>query len=294
MITEKPLIFVSCGQYAQSERDLGRKICKLIEDCRPDVQAYFAQNESTVDGLSRNILGALHEAAGFVCVMHQRGRVFRGSEEVAVRGSVWIEQEIAIVTFMRHALDREIPVLFYVQEDVSMEGIRTVLHLNPLAAFAEESAVIEDLRKRLPGIKFTRYAEYDLQPVISYRADNRGCDRHDYTLIATVKNTGRQTVTDFRLEVHFPRRFLEGSPGNFAAVDSHCCTRTHWCFVADQTRLQGRPLYSGQEMSSNMTIPYHVDDSLEDYLGDKISVKLYSGNMRPLVREYEIREFQEF
>lgn len=43
-----------------------------------------------------------------------------------------------------------------------------------------------------------------------------------------------------------------------------------------------------------MTIPYHVDDQLEDHLGDKITVNLYSGNMKPVVREYEVRQFQEY
>ncbi len=294
MNTEKPLVFVSCGQYAPSERALGNDICGLIRTSRPDLHPYFAQDQSTVDGLSQNILGALHQAAGLVCVMHQRGGVFRGSQQVAVRGSVWIEQEIAIVTFMNHVLDRRIPVFFYVQKGVSIEGIRTVLHLNPRAEFTDESEVLDDLRGSLPEMTFNRYAEYDLQPVIDFRTDNPGEDRHDCTLIATVENTGVRPVTDFSMEVYFPIRFLETST-TYAAVDTRKNTKTHFCFVVDQSRLQRKPLYSGQRMIPELTIPYHVDDYLEENaLSDKIRVKLYSGSMRPVLREYEMRRFQDF
>src|SRR5258708_3723041 len=108
----KPIIFVSCGQYSPNERKLGEDICRLIHEIRPDLEPYFAQAQSTVDGLSNNILKALYSAAGFICVMHERGEV-RGGDEVYIRGSVWIEQEIAIAAFMTHVLDSRLPASFY-------------------------------------------------------------------------------------------------------------------------------------------------------------------------------------
>src|SRR6266478_2474242 len=121
MKSEKPLVFVSCGQFTEAERKLGNDISVLIAELRPDLEPYFAQNQSSVEGLSSNILRALHEAAGFICIMHQRGDVVQGGGRVSIRGSVWIEQEIAIVALMTHVLDRQIPVLFYVQKGVSIE-----------------------------------------------------------------------------------------------------------------------------------------------------------------------------
>lgn len=53
----KPLIFVSCGQSTEAERRLGRNICELIRELRPDVEPYFADNiELTTDGFIVNRL----------------------------------------------------------------------------------------------------------------------------------------------------------------------------------------------------------------------------------------------
>src|SRR6476619_7475787 len=102
----KPLVFVSCGQFNESEKRLGKRICELIRELRPDVEPYFAENQSTIEGLSNNILAALYRAAGFICVMHRRGDIETPDNRVITRGSVWIEQEIAIAAFMGHVLKR--------------------------------------------------------------------------------------------------------------------------------------------------------------------------------------------
>lgn len=142
MSPKKPLVFVSCGQYSEKERRLGEDIRNLVASMRPDVEPYYAQAESTVDGLSQNILRRLHEAAGLICVMHQRGRVFHDAAHVGTRASVWIEQEIAIAAFMKQVLRRETSVVLYVQKGVCLEGLRSVLHLNPC-----EFTVEQDVQK---------------------------------------------------------------------------------------------------------------------------------------------------
>jgi len=224
--------------------------------------------------------------------MHQRGDVFQGTYKVGVRGSVWVEQEIAIAALMTHVLGRHIPVLFYVQRGVGIEGIRQVLQLNPKVEFTEEHEVLEDLRNVLPSLTVRPFAEYDLTATISY--EGLGGDasaRHDYQLCATVENTGQQAITDFRLEVHFPSRFLNTNV-TFAAVENK--TDTHWCFVTDHRKQHhSMPLYSGQKI--RLTIPYHVDNNLfRNALSDKILVNLFSRDMTPKKSEYEIREFQFF
>src|SRR5260370_1789959 len=115
MSIDKPLVFVSCGQYSESEKRLGKNICTLLERLRPDVAPYFAEDQSTVEGLSNHILKALHRAAGFICVMHRRGDLAAPDGRRLTRGSVWVEQEIAITAFMNHVLNRSIPMLFYKQ-----------------------------------------------------------------------------------------------------------------------------------------------------------------------------------
>jgi len=56
MASEKPLIFVSCGQYTEEEKRLGHEICSLLAMIRPDVMPYFAEYQSTAEGLSNHIL----------------------------------------------------------------------------------------------------------------------------------------------------------------------------------------------------------------------------------------------
>jgi hypothetical protein len=52
MAFEKPLVFISCGQYNDTEKRLGKDICSLLASLRPDVNPYFAEDQSTVGGLS--------------------------------------------------------------------------------------------------------------------------------------------------------------------------------------------------------------------------------------------------
>ena len=201
MCSEKPLVFVSCGQYTEVEKRLGKDICELLRELRPDVNPYFAQDQSTVDGLSSNILKALHRCAGFICVMHRRGDLRTPEGKAVARGSVWVEQEIAITAFMSHVLGRSIPTLFYMQAGVSLEGIRSVLLMNPRVEFTDESQVLEDLRSALPSAVFNVFDDYDLATILDYRQVRISGGRHDYLLQADVKNVGNQRITDFQLRV---------------------------------------------------------------------------------------------
>ena len=145
---EKPLVFISCGQYAEEEVALGKEIERLVrEDGRYD--AYFAEQQNSLEGLSSNILSSLGRCSAFVGVMHHRGVVTKLSGEV-VRASVWIEQEIAIAAFIQHALERKIEVALYIQRGIVREGIREQLRLAPVE-FAAPDDVLNDVRERLTG-----------------------------------------------------------------------------------------------------------------------------------------------
>jgi hypothetical protein len=64
------------------------------------------------------------------------------------RGSVWIEQEIAIAAFLAQSTNRDIKVAAYIHESVSREGIRDLLHLNP-QPFRTDEEVLKHLRAAL-------------------------------------------------------------------------------------------------------------------------------------------------
>jgi hypothetical protein len=143
---EKPLVFVSCGQSNAEEIQLGVAIADLIHR-ETDCEAYFAEQQNTLEGLVSHILASLGRAAGFIAVMHHRGEV-RTPAGVVVRASIWVEQEIAIASFIQHVLQRNIEVVLYTQRGITREGIREQLRLKPIE-FEQSEEVIEDLRTRI-------------------------------------------------------------------------------------------------------------------------------------------------
>jgi hypothetical protein len=292
----KPLIFVSCGQSTEAERRLGRNICELIRELRPDVEPYFADNQSTVEGLSNNILKALYKAAGFVCVMHHRGNIETPDKHIVTRGSVWVEQEIAITAFINHVLERSIPTFFYKEAGISLEGIRSVLLMNPRVEFTDDAQVLEDLKAALPAAPFNPYSDYDIAPLVSYRVTNAGRgEEHTYVMTADVKNVGNQRITHFLMHVFFPRAFLN-SHTTWAAEDKQYTTASHICFAADPRRAPPTGLYSGQTLRNPLTIDYFVNHQLFDdaaAMRSQIIVELFSGSVQKRL-ELNIRDYQQF
>src|ERR1700741_1238528 len=146
---EKPLVFISCGQYTDDEIALGQDVERLVRDESP-YDAYFAEKQNTLDGLSSNILAGLGRASAFIGIMHHRGDIATPSGDIVKRGSGWVEQEVAIAAFIQNALARRIDVALSLQRGITREGIRSQLRLAPVE-FDTGADVLNDLRTRLPG-----------------------------------------------------------------------------------------------------------------------------------------------
>jgi len=112
------------------------------------LDAFFAEEVQDLDGLDTNILAHLRDCAGFITVMHPRGKIIRPDGSQHIRASVWIEQEIAIATYIKRVEKRNLPVIAFIHESVGREGIRDLLHLNPIE-FADEMDVLAALPERL-------------------------------------------------------------------------------------------------------------------------------------------------
>jgi len=206
-----------------------------------------------------------------------------------------VEQEIAIAAFMKHVLDRSIPILFYKQAGVGLEGIRTVLQMNPRVEFAVEAEVLEDLKSELPSTRFTPFNSYDLEPRLSHRLLNASSngDLHTYELTADVKNVGSERITDFEMRVFFPCEFLAANQ----IVDRNKSTETHACFTAKTKDRAPDGLYPGDGAADPLRIQYFVDRA--NYhnrlaMACEIIVKLFSGSMKPKERTFPIIDFQDF
>jgi hypothetical protein len=134
-------VFISCGQSNPDEIALGQRIATAVTE-RTGLEGYFAQNQQSLDGLTREVLNCIHNAAGFIAVMHRRDQL--PGNPPAFRGSVWVEQEIAIAAFIVQSLGLRLPSRAYVQRGIRREGVRGFILLNP-TEFETSSEVIEDL-----------------------------------------------------------------------------------------------------------------------------------------------------
>lgn len=145
----KRQVFISCGQQSEEEISLGKAISKAVKD-RTGIDGYFAEYQHSLDGLTRNIFNAMHSASAFIAVMHRRDKMHIDS--LQFRGSVWVEQEIAIAAFLVQSLGLRLPARVYVQKGIVREGVRGYIHLNPIE-FERNEDVINDLNEFWPEIR---------------------------------------------------------------------------------------------------------------------------------------------
>lgn len=149
MSSEKPVIFISCGQSNDQERKLGQRVRELVE-ATGVFQGYFAENQSSAQSVTKNIFVQLHNSFGLVCIMHERGNVSSPSGTTSTRGSVWIEQEIAIVAFLTEVLNYDIQTRVYLKKGINREGVRDKILINP-KDFETDDEVLIDLQTVVQG-----------------------------------------------------------------------------------------------------------------------------------------------
>jgi hypothetical protein len=142
-------VFISCGQQSDEEIALGNAIVRYVKE-RTGIDGYFAEYQYSLDGLTRNIFNAIHSASAFIAVIHRRNQL--SVDPPRYRGSVWVEQEIAIAAFLVQSLGLTLPARVYVQEGVLREGVRGYIHLNPIE-FKENDEVLADLESFWSQIK---------------------------------------------------------------------------------------------------------------------------------------------
>lgn len=145
------LVFVSCGQVTDAEKTLGTRVCELVREMTPH-EPYFAENQNSLEAFTTNILGSLDNAVGLIAIMHPRGVVTFPDNHQEVRGSVWIEQEIAIAAYITQILKRPLNIAPYIHRSVRREGMRDQLLLNAVP-FVDDSEILIHLRDVLPSWK---------------------------------------------------------------------------------------------------------------------------------------------
>lgn len=197
-------IFISCGQYTLAEKQLGKQISEMVRastDCVP----FFAEEVQDLNGLDASILSALHDCVGFITVMHPRGEIKRPNGSV-VRASVWLEQEIAIATYIQRVEKRKLPIIAFKHKSVGREGIRDLLHLNPFE-FTDEAEILIELAERLAGWRSLKPSGVELQ--LTSKAAGRQQEHDIRRLEITLVNATNRVIEYYEFEVRLPAALLK-------------------------------------------------------------------------------------
>jgi hypothetical protein len=296
-IVSESLVFVSCGQSTPAERQLGMQVARLVKQ-ETGCEAYFAENQNSLQGVTENILKQLNKAVGFIAIMHPRGNVSHPQkpEKTWVRGSVWVEQEIAIAAFISQALERPMQVRAYVHESILREGLRDKLHLNP-TLFRDDPEILTDLASILPSWrewKEQRSKEsFSLKPNVRFTqvpVPGGGEDRR-YAVTVTVENDGEQDARDYTVDVEFPTMFVDG--GVYLSMKG---TNNAGMSVFEGSNKNQRlgSLYPGTESSPIVTFYCAIRSKTirenPEHLQQKVKAVVSSGNMKPKILSKTIAE----
>jgi hypothetical protein len=282
-------VFISCGQYTADEKALGKQVCELVRTLSHE--PYFAENQNSLKGLHENILAKLYECTGFITIMHPRGEVQYSAKAKHIRGSVWIEQEIAIAAFITHCMGRKIEVAAFIHEDIRREGIRDLLHLNPI-----QFRTNEEVLNRLPGILSTWKLEAaNVKLHVRYNRTRTSSERHDYQLEVLVENTGSARIEQYQLDFMFPNAFLEQSTYYTQEVRERR-TATHRRFRITERDLPNEVFFPG-DIKRLFILDYFMDRDLSwnsAAMQQQFTVTFRYGDGQSVSAEYAIREFQIF
>jgi hypothetical protein len=223
----KQSIFISCGQYTEAEKRLGRQIAEMVKDLT-NLEPFFAEDVQDLNGLDDNILKALRDCVGFITVLHPRGDITRPDGSNLTRASIWIEQEIAIATYIQRVENRPLPIIAFKHKSVGREGLRELLHLNPID-FENEAEVLEALPKRLEPWKSLKPSGIRLELASE---GNKYQEGHTIrTLVVRLDNDTNQRITKYDCLVRLPASILKHWGGsNVLEVPSGDPSRCHFRF----------------------------------------------------------------
>jgi hypothetical protein len=186
-------IFISCGQFTEAEKSLGKQIASMVRELT-GFQPFFAEEVQDLNGLDTNILNALRECVAFITVLHPRGEITRPDKSVLTRASVWIEQEIAIATYIQRAEERPLPIIAFKHVSVGREGIRDLLQLNPIE-FTDEAEVLAALPAHLE--KWKSLTPSGIEVRLSSAADRVQDGHRIRRLDVTLVNDTSKRITDY-------------------------------------------------------------------------------------------------
>lgn len=194
------MIFVACGQKEQREISLGKKIQELINK-KEDFKAFLAESAHDLDSLTSSIFRNLSICSGFIAVLHSRGK----KEDGKPATSMWINQEIAIASFIRHIEGRKIPVSIFKEKGIEEEGVLEYIHANPIP-FERDEEILSHIESWLAPAQFAliRRSDCKIEQWSTIKLLETSQERHRYNLTLTAKNVGNRTIQNITFDLEFP------------------------------------------------------------------------------------------
>jgi hypothetical protein len=266
-------VFISCGQFTAEEKQLGKDIVKLVRDST-DLTPFFAEEVHDLNGLDSNILAALHDCAAFITVLHPRGEIVRPDGSKLIRASTWIEQEIAIATYIKRTEKRQLPIIAFIHKSVGLEGIRSLIHINPIQ-FSNEAEIIALLPGFLSQWKTLRPSGIELlmtsRPL--YVQDEHPIRRLEISL----SNKTNKRISDYEIEVLLPPGILKHWNSHYPA-ERRCDTPSMRAFRFDHG---GRgPVPPHATMENPIIFEYCVSCAMGEYREDSTIAGLLASELK--------------
>ena len=132
--------------------------------------------------------------------MHHRGTIATPHGGTRIRGSVWIEQELAIASFIQYVLKRKIEVLLYLQRGIFREGIRSQLRLKPIE-FDSSADVITHLRTSVVEWNLSPSTTSPLIPQWSWKLlPGATGEHHEYQFSVDLYNNGSSMIDKWQVD----------------------------------------------------------------------------------------------
>lgn len=209
MVEDKKIIFIACGQREDKEKKLGNEISVLVSSYK-DLKPFLAEDTHSFEGLTAQIYNNLNKCSGFIAILHKRERC--NKEDNFFRSSLWINQEIAIASFLVLRDKKDIPLRVFIESDensnVKIEGVLEHIMVNPIP-FAQDTEIIQTLKKWLGETKFSLSMEKEdyllkSKRLITLLYGYTG-DLHTYKLGFEIANMGEKTVRNISFEFYFPK-----------------------------------------------------------------------------------------
>lgn len=288
MFEQSNKVFISCGQRTDEEKELGQQIQELVRELTP-FEPYFAEFQTSLDGLSKNIFSELYKCKGFITVMHRRGKVEPGGHS---RASVWVEQEIAIAAFINEILDKKFNVIAITQSDIELEGVREQLLLNPTQFTCNDEA-LDCLRKILPEWAVDLGNDPSLTLTLRYEKNKITPERHDYDFIVELTNNSNIKVDEYHVDLNFPKGVLPDNKYLHEIKDRS--SNTHR-FLRAPIPTQMKTIYPGDTIPI-LRLNYHVDEVVfknKAIMNSNVEATLYCNDQMLEQVNKSFNEIQEY